>query len=158
MRTIGIVLAVLLVILVTGCQQAVNPAAERDAIREVERAGINAANQGDINAWLAAYTANAILLPPDADPVTGRVSMEAWGKIELTKPGFALKYENDQTEISQTADMGYTMGRYELTVNDDKGNPVAKRGKYVRLFRKQTDGAWKCTADMWNAAAPKDES
>jgi ketosteroid isomerase-like protein len=159
MRTIGIVLATLLVILAAGCQQAVNPSAERDAIREVERAGINAANKGDINTWLAAYTANATLMPPAADPVKGRVSMEAWGKIEFTKPGFALKYENDQTELSKTADMGYTMGRYELTVNDDKGNPVVERGKYVRLFRKQTDGAWKCTADMWNAAAPpEDES
>ena len=86
------------------------------------------------------------------------MSLEAWGKIEFKKPSFALKYENDQTELSKTADLGYTIGRYELTRNDAEGNPVVERGKYVRLFRKQSDGAWKCTVDMWNAAAPEDES
>jgi len=154
MRTIGIVLAASLLVLGVGCQQGVNPAAERTAIRDLERAGINAANQKDVNAWLEVYDANATLLPPNQAVVTGKVAMKAWGMSAFEQPGFALKYENDQTEVSQSGDLGYTIGRYELTLNNPKGDPVVEHGNYFRLFRKQTDGAWKCVADVWNAGPP----
>jgi ketosteroid isomerase-like protein len=47
--------------------------------------------------------------------------------------------------------MGFVSGTYELTMNDASGKPMNDRGKYLEVWEKQTDGNWKCRADMWNS-------
>jgi ketosteroid isomerase-like protein len=47
--------------------------------------------------------------------------------------------------------MGWVSGTYELTMNDTNGKPINDRGKYLEVWEKQTDGNWKCRADMWNS-------
>jgi ketosteroid isomerase-like protein len=36
-------------------------------------------------------------------------------------------------------------------MNDTNGKPINDRGKYLEVWEKQTDGNWKCRADMWNS-------
>ena len=38
--------------------------------------------------------------------------------------------------------------------NGPKGKPVADRGKYVTIWRKQPDGKWKVVADILNSDLP----
>ena len=40
------------------------------------------------------------------------------------------------------------------TANDAKGKQVNDTGKYVVVFRKQADGAWKVAADIFNSDLP----
>jgi Ketosteroid isomerase homolog len=47
--------------------------------------------------------------------------------------------------------MAWVSGTYELTMNDASGKPINDRGKYLEVWEKQTDGNWKCAADMWNS-------
>ncbi len=49
--------------------------------------------------------------------------------------------------------MGYTIGTYELTVEQD-GAPMVTVGKYVTLWKKQADGSWKVVVDCFNADGP----
>jgi ketosteroid isomerase-like protein len=53
--------------------------------------------------------------------------------------------------------MGYTIGTYELTV-DQEGASMVIAGKYVTLWEKQTDGSWKVVVDCFNANGPPTES
>jgi len=39
-------------------------------------------------------------------------------------------------------------------MTDASGKPGKDRGKYLEIFRKQTDGTWKCIRDIWNSDLP----
>jgi ketosteroid isomerase-like protein len=52
--------------------------------------------------------------------------------------------------------MGYTIGTYELTVEKD-GAFMVTVGKYVTIWKKQADGAWKVVVDCFNANGPATE-
>ncbi len=53
--------------------------------------------------------------------------------------------------------MGYTIGTYELTVEQD-GASMVTVGKYVTLWKKQADGSWKVVVDCFNADGPPTEA
>ena len=57
-------------------------------------------------------------------------------------------------EVSSTGDLAYSLGLYETTVNDPRGNPLTYRGKYVVVWRKQPNGAWKVVIDIANLDGP----
>jgi ketosteroid isomerase-like protein len=41
-----------------------------------------------------------------------------------------------------------------VTLNDPTGKPVNDRGKFLEVWKKQADGKWKCTMDIWNSDLP----
>ncbi len=45
--------------------------------------------------------------------------------------------------------LGYLVGRYRLPAT--KGEP-ADSGKYLMCLKRQADGSWKLTADIWNTS------
>ena len=58
-------------------------------------------------------------------------------------PGFALNWKATGAEVAENADLGYTIGTYELKMDDADGNPTTTVGKYVTVWEKQADGGWK---------------
>jgi len=56
--------------------------------------------------------------------------------------------------VAQSGELAYLSGTYELTLNDASGKPVKDRGKYVEVWKKQADGTWKATVDIWNSDLP----
>ena len=42
-------------------------------------------------------------------------------------------------------------GTYEITETDDSGKPMTDKGKYLKVWKKQPDGSWKCVADMFSS-------
>jgi hypothetical protein len=53
--------------------------------------------------------------------------------------------------VAASGDIGHTVGTYEVTMGG-----VTEKGKYVTAWKKQTDGSWKVTDDIFNAdEAPK---
>ena len=154
MRRIVTSLAALLVLAVSGCAPQVNVTADLAAIREAERQVVKAANGGDVEQMVASFAEDAAVLPPNAPAVTGKESIREWAASLLESPGFAVKYQNDKTELSRAGDLGYTISRYELTPNDPEGDPVTEKGRWVTVWKKQADGTWKCVADIWNSDQP----
>jgi ketosteroid isomerase-like protein len=61
-------------------------------------------------------------------------------------------------ELGKSGEIAGVSGTYELTMNDASAKPVNDRGKYLEVWEKQTDGNWKCRADMWNSDLPASAS
>jgi ketosteroid isomerase-like protein len=51
-------------------------------------------------------------------------------------------------------DVAYIVGRYHLAPTEQED---ADSGQYVLCLKRQTDGAWKLTADIWNGSGDSDE-
>jgi uncharacterized protein (TIGR02246 family) len=130
-----------------GCRAAV-PAPEADARRAIEaavRRYVAASNEGDADALTELYTEDAVLLPPEHAPIHGRAAIgEFWR--QGTDSGLAVRTLRVEVEGS----LGYLVGQYSLPPT--AGEP-ADSGKYVMCLRRQRDGSWKLSADIWNSSA-----
>ena len=51
-------------------------------------------------------------------------------------------------------DLGYLVGRYHLPATDEE---PADSGKYVMCLKRQRDGVWKLTADIWNRSGEAED-
>jgi ketosteroid isomerase-like protein len=151
---------VILVTLISGCAQqppAAPPdtrAADESAIRKADIDWSNAAQTKQADAWVAFYSDDVTFLAPNAPMVSGKdAARKAIGDL-LSLPGLSLKWEPKKIEVSKSGDIAYSVGTYEMSLNDPKGNPIMERGKYTEVWKKQADGSWKCAVDMFSSDLP----
>src|SRR5947208_660717 len=53
-------------------------------------------------------------------------------------------------KVEVNGELGYLVGRYHLPPTDEE---PADSGKYVMCLKRQGDGSWKLTADIWNSSS-----
>ena len=147
-------LVILLVLAISGCAPQMDVEAEEAAIREATVEYVNAWLAKDIERVLSLFTDDASMLPSDAPIATSKDAIRAVVSQIVENPGYALSAQATQVEVSPTGELGYNLGTYELTLNDPEGNPVTERGKWVAVWKKQPDGAWKAVAKIWNSDLP----
>jgi uncharacterized protein (TIGR02246 family) len=134
-----------------GCGRASNPGdgGSRRAIEAAVQRYVDASNQGDADALASLYADDAVLLPPDHEPVRGRAAIG-----DFWRQGTDEGLEVTTLTVEVDGDLGYLVGRYHLPATDEE---PADSGKYVMCLKRQRDGAWKLTADIWNRSAEGDE-
>ena len=65
--------------------------------------------------------------------------------------GFRLTWVPAKAEVSQSGDLGYTFGSYELY---DFAHSEIRYGNYITIWRKDKDGAWRWVLDGGNSTPP----
>lgn len=96
------------------------------------------------------YAEDAVVLAPNADPVKG---MDAIVEFLGMFPDFSIKFEI--LEIKGAEDLAYAYGFYELDFGE--GIPGDK-GKYIEIWKKQENGLWRITYDIFNTSLPITEA
>jgi uncharacterized protein (TIGR02246 family) len=132
-----------------GGHRQVAESGSRQAIEAAVRRYVTASNQGDAEALAALYADDAMLLPPDHEPIQGREAIGAFWR-QGTDEGLQVTMLTVEVE----GDLGYLVGRYNLPATDEE---PADSGKYVMCLKRQRDGSWKLTADIWNRSGDGDE-
>lgn len=123
--------------------------ADKAAIRKVVDEAITITN------W-AAYVRNyygedAVVMPPNSPSVQGRAAIEslfaAFPSISDFKP--------ELLEIEGYGDLAYVRGTYSMAITlPGATTPIKDSGKYMEIWRKQADGSWKATRDIFNSDLP----
>ena len=101
--------------------------------------------------WLSYYSDDAIMMPPGENVCKDKASRETSIKNMFAVPGMSLRFQTTKAEVSRSGDIGYAVGVYQFNSKDPKGKDYHETGKYTEVWKKQADGNWKCTADIWNA-------
>ena len=105
----------------------------------------------DLEQTVAFYSDDAVVFPPNStSAATKEAIRNAWKEMFAT-PGFVINWQPNKVRVGKSAEMAWVSGTYEVTMNDASGKPINDRGKYLEVWQKQTDGNWKCAADMWNS-------
>jgi uncharacterized protein (TIGR02246 family) len=139
-----------LVSLLSGCaNRAPTDLGSRQAVESAIRSYVEASNKGDVATLASLYAEDAVLLPPDHEPIQGREAIRAFWR-QGTDEG--LEVTNLAVEVS--GNLGYLVGQYHLPATDEE---PADSGKYVMCLKRQRDGSWKVTADIWNQSSDADE-
>ena len=123
--------------------------AGRQAVESAIRSYVEASNKGDVATLASLYADDAMLLPPDHEPIQGREAIRAFWR-QGTDEG--LEVTNLAVEVN--GNLGYLVGQYHLPATDEE---PADSGKYVMCLKRQRDGSWKVTADIWNQSGDADE-
>lgn len=97
-------------------------------------------------------------------PAGGHISEGAdgaraiWSGI-LTTPGVSLRWKPVKAELARSGELGYTYGTYLLRQTEPGGQVTDSFGKYVTIWRKGPDSAWKVVVDIGTPSpAPDAES
>jgi ketosteroid isomerase-like protein len=120
-------------------------------LRDLDAQWAKAAAAKDVEQTIAFYSDDAIVLPPNATSASTKGAVRNVWKDMLATPGLVITWQATRVQLANSGDMGWVSGTYELTMNDANGKPINDRGKYLEVWEKQTDGNWKCRADMWNS-------
>jgi len=148
---------VILTIAVSPWAQELDVDAERAALRTADEKWSKIAGTKDVAAFLAMVDESGSMLSPNTPILSGKDAVGQWATAVMSNPGFALSWKPSMVEVSASGDMGYTIGTYELKLQDPKGNLIADNGKYMTVWKKQSDGTWKVIADMFNTDLPMSE-
>lgn len=109
-----------------------------------------AANSHDWNALGATYTPDAVLLPPNGPAIVGRDNIKNFFAGFPPFSDMSLKL----LEIDGDGDVAYVRGAYTMTIHIPNANAIHEVGKYLEIRRKQSDGSWLISRDMYSSDIP----
>lgn len=126
--------------------------ADRKGIQDVTDRWLKAMVNGDSTAVSAAYTEDAMLLPPNESVVKGRAAIRHY----LGQFPKITSFKAPLVEMDGRGDLAYVRGTYEITMMPPGAKtPVKDSGKFIEIRQKQPDGSWLIQRDFWNSnAAP----
>lgn len=144
---------VALIMFASACGQQLTPdsrIADETTIRELDVKWAQAATAKNLEGTVSYYADDASLLPPNTTIQAGKAAIHAaWagllGSVE------SIAWQPNKIEVSRSSDLAYVIGVYQMSSKDPQGKSVADHGKYVEVWKKQTNGNWKAVADIFNS-------
>ena len=152
-----ILLAEMFALLASCTGAVVNPQVEGEALMQLSRDWSELVASGDLDAVLAVWAEDAVLMPPGMPALEGKMAIRSYVEAAAQLPGFQISWEPVRVHVSRSGDMAYMIERNVSTLNDSLGHPVMTYGKVVTVWQKDSNGSWKNVIDIWNEApAPSD--
>jgi len=149
MNAFSKILAFLLFVLLLACSTENDVAADIEAITAMSEARAKAFNQGDAAAIASYFTEDAILMAPGEPPRVGPEQVEDYYQSIFDKYDTALQSYYNEVEVS--GDLAYGRGTAEVQLYPKGQDTVLTSvSKYLNILKRQADGTWKTTHDVWN--------
>lgn len=103
-----------------------------------------ALSDGDLDAALANYEAEAVTAPGDGRVVRGRTALR-----QLLAAAAATRrlYTVEVARVLETGDLALVAGTWRSTGADERGAPVDRSGSYCSAVRRTTDGTWRIAVE-----------
>ena len=142
--------------LINSCGNSINAEKERALLLETDREFARTSVMiGAAEAFQAFLDSDALQLPAGGHPVRCRDNIYFQMKAENSSA--VLNWEPQEAEVARSGDLGYTWGTYIVSWVDADGQLQSPYGKYLNIWKKQSDGKWKVLIDMGNASPPPHE-
>lgn len=142
-------------------QKTTQQAVQRDdvAVRRVVDGIIAADNAGDLEAILSFYAEDAILLPPNGDPIRGIEAIRQHYKELFQTSVLYIRAVSRETQVS--GDWAFDRGTVDgqILPREDEhgkinGEPKIVNDKYVMTLRREGENGWRITRLIWNSTDP----
>lgn len=124
----------------------------RARIEKLGKSFTDAFNRGDVAAVAGMYAEDAIAFPPDSDLVRGREAIQAVWQGFRDMGGKSMEFT--VIDLDASGDLIVETGKAKLKVQPAGAAETPVEVKYVVVWKKQKDGTWKISRDIWNSMAP----
>jgi ketosteroid isomerase-like protein len=107
---------------------------------------------GGGRAFAAWFADDAVSLSNGQPAALGRRAIAAGANWDAK--AYQLSWTPTGAQMGPSNDMGFTWGHYEGHTRDAHGEPVTVTGRYITVWKKLPDGAWKVALDASAAEPP----
>jgi uncharacterized protein (TIGR02246 family) len=121
----------------------------RIRVEKLGKVFTDAFTRGDIAGVAAMYAADAMAFPPEAEIVKGRPAIEAMWKGVRDMGVQSMDFE--VLDVQASGILLVETGKANLHVAGAGSAQATVTVKYVVVWKKQKDGSWKISRDIWNS-------
>jgi len=128
-------------------------AAERIRLLRRDAEWSIAASEGrDVERILSYWTDDGVVLPPGLPAVVGKAALRQYVEGSMQIPGFRISWTSTDVTFSPDGNLAYMLSSNAATMDAPDGMPTTTKGRAVTIWRRESDGEWRCAVDIWNAA------
>lgn len=125
-----------------------------DALLAADAAWLKAYQMKDAAAAAAFYDKVGAMLAPNRPLLTGKDAIAEFIAKSFQFRDYHISWHANKAEVAQSGELGYTSGIYEMSFRKLRGGLFFDKGKYLMVWKRQTDGAWKVLFDVSNSDLP----
>lgn len=149
MRTLAVVGIVALAVVLAGCDR---PDVEQvtNSIKSMTAEMAKEMNSGTMDTSMSRYATDCVSLPNHGPRLKGK---DAIKKHYMQMMESGAKFSDVKFEVVDVkVDRVYAIeiGDYSMTFEMPGMPPMSDEGKYLTVWEKQSDGAWKIKIETWN--------
>jgi uncharacterized protein (TIGR02246 family) len=123
--------------------------AEEAAVRAVAEGILDADNARDLHAVLAFYAADAVLMPPNEQPVRGRAAIEP--RYSDLFGGYQPELQGKIEDLRVAGDWAFAAGRTRGRMRPVEGGEARLvDDAWVMILAKEATGRWRITRLIWH--------
>jgi uncharacterized protein (TIGR02246 family) len=119
----------------------------RKAIDKGNAQWIEAWDKVDASLIAGLFAEDGVLLGSNGKSFKGPRQIFERMKTVMEAAGKGVKATVTTVDLWLDGDTAFETGKYTYT-SQEKGQPVTDRGRYVTIWRQQSDGSWKIIMDM----------
>ncbi len=139
-----------LIIISLSCSAPPDTEKEKQAMLKADNAFSDLSKKRGANEAFLTYMAeDAVVLQPGSYPVKGKDKIKK-EVFSVSDAGYTLTRRPSFAYVSESGDLGYTYGTFEVQTIDKEGKPAYLRGTYLSIWRKDENGNWKIVLDTGN--------
>lgn len=135
----------------TAPEAPIDPVAARKAIESANQDFIVALKKNDAKAIADTFEPDAVLLPPGADAVHGREAIARFF-ADFTAHAVIDETSSITLDVAVAASTAYETGLYTMTTHVGGAAPFADHGKYLCVWKRDSDGRWRVARDISNSS------
>lgn len=129
----------------SGDSDPASNAMDRTRIQELQQKDIAASKKNDVDALVALWTDDGVLLQPGIAPIVGK---EAIRKLLLEQQKQSarvetISYEENWKEVRITGAYAFEWGQIGATLKLPNGKDLRQSVNAIRVLAKQPDGSWR---------------
>jgi uncharacterized protein (TIGR02246 family) len=130
--------------------------ADLEAIKGINADLMEAFNAGDVSAAVALVMDDAVDLPPHRPAVIGKEAIREFLQSDIDQ--FTMRFVDEMVEVEVAGDLAIMWTNYTVTLTPkDDGEPFESNGKWLKVLKRQSDGSWKFSRNIWNSDNPPPE-
>jgi ketosteroid isomerase-like protein len=150
-----LLLSLIIQICLIACKDNHSPVLSSDKLLQTDHEFAKlSSDSGAAYAFKSYLADDALMLPAGRYPVMGLDSIYA--SMSKNDGTYTLLWEPQKAEVAKSGELGWTWGKYTMTFLDEKGIEVHSYGKYLNIWKLNSDGSWKVLVDMGNKSPGKE--
>lgn len=146
-----------LFVVMIGCEAETETSkpATPEELSQMNKDFATALNNKDAEAASLLYSADASLLPPNEQIVTGRENIKKYWQAYLDAGITDVSVSTIST--GSNGDLGYEIGRFQLSYPGEDGKMIVEKGKYTEILKRMANGKWISIYGIWNSDSSPSE-
>jgi uncharacterized protein (TIGR02246 family) len=138
----------------TGCQTN-STEADVEKLNRLQRQVDAAIIGGDTEGYIALLTDDAVLLPPNGAPVSGKEAIRTWNNA-MSKQFRIVSYAPVDDEVIVDGNWAFRRATVDWTIAPTAGGKAVRdSGKFIIIYRRGSDGSWRVARDIWNSSTER---